>query len=173
MIKIIITRHREKELHEFKTELESLTFLNKLIDEAIEVEEEYLDDMDGEDPEAIEKIKELESLNRSNIHELEWNAELILGEYAEVEIEEYDYYITDLLNALGFNYDKSTVSKSIYVKSQEGLLIRISDHQTPGISKDYGHRIPDIELIYKDGAIDNKDINKYLGTKLENEIILL
>lgn len=172
MIKITIKNNVNQE-YEYNSESESLKLLNKLIDEAITLEKNYLEDMDGDAPEAIEKINELEKLNRNNIYTLDWNSDLILDEHAKVEIQEFDYYITDLLQQLGLSYDRSTVSRSIYVENQEGLLIRISDHNTPNISKDYGHRIPDVELIYSDGEVDNSDINRYFNANLEYERVLL
>lgn len=176
MLKIIIENRSDESIYEFNSETEALGLLNQLIDEAIELEENYLDDVDGEAPDVpdvIQKIKELKKLDRKNILELEWNTGLILGEYAEVEVIEYDLHITDLLRELGLNYDTSTMSKSIYVENNKGLLIRISDHKVPRITQDYGHRIPDVELIYKDGIVSNKDINKYFGTNLKDQIVLL
>lgn len=173
MFKITITRGIGNQTYEYDNEIHSLELLNDLIDEAIVLEKNYLDDMEGEAPDAIEKIEELENLSRKNIYELKWHSELILGDYAKVEIEEFDYYITDLLQQLGLNYDKSTVSKSLYVENKEGLLIRISDHNTPNFTKDYGHRVPDVELIYFDGMVDVKDINRYFNTDLKHEIVLL
>lgn len=173
MIKIVITNGNDSNEYEFNNETEAIALLNELIDTAIELELNYLDDIGEELPDIVEKIRDLEKLDRSNILELEWNAELILGEYAEVEITEYSFYITDLLRQLGLNYDKSTMSKSIYVENNEGLLIRISDHKVPKISQDYGHKTPDIDLVYEDGIANNEDLNKHLGTNLTNETILL
>lgn len=176
MIKIIIENRSDESIYEFNSEAEALGLLNQLIDEAIELEESYLDDVDGEAsdvPDVIQKIKELKKLDRENILELEWNTGLILGEYAEVEIIEYDLHITDLLRELGLSYDTSTMSKSIYVENNKGLLIRISDHKVPRITQDYGYKTPDIDLVYEDGIANNEDLNKYFGISLTGEIILL
>lgn len=176
MIKIIITENREKKIYEFHTEKELLDFTEELILTSIEVEKEYLEDMDGEAPDkedVLERIKELKDLDKNYLYELENKAQLILGEYAEVEIVEFSFYVTDIFDKLGLPYDKSTMSNSIYVENQDDLLIRISDHKSSMMSHDYGHQIPQVNLIYRDGVVSNQDINKYFNTNLEYEIILL
>lgn len=172
MLKITIQQNREKQVHEFKTETDALELLNNLIDDAIRLEKEYIEDIGEDDPITLEKIEELKQLDRNNIYILNWSSDLILGEYATVEIEEYSNYITDILKELNFKYDKSTMSKSIYVENNEGQLIRISDHKEAGQGS-WMYRSIDINLVYKDGIINNEDINKYFNTNLEHERILL
>lgn len=172
MIKIEMNIGRENIIEEFDTKAKALEFMSGLIDNAIESELDYLDDIDYEDLEAIDRIESLKKLDRNDLLELEFNADLILGD-GEVVITEFDYYLSDLLAELGFNYDKSTMSKSLYVENKDGLLVRISDHKTPMLSQDYGHRTPDIELIYRDCIVNPMDINKYFGSYLGDDVVIL
>ena len=117
-------------------------------------------------------LEELLEIDKNWVHELQNRSELLFG-HNNVNIIEFDSYLTDVLKENGYSYDKSTMSKSIYVENKEGKLIRISDHNTPNFSLDYGYRIPDINLIYKDRIINNSDINRYFNTNLEYERVLL
>lgn len=172
MVKITIIEQLNKEVYEFQTEEKAIRFYNELIDSMIESEESFLLE-EGQDMVVKDKIERLKKLDRTNFYELEDKADLIIGDYNKVEIEEYDNTIYSLLDELEIGYDRSMISKSIYIRNNEDLLIRISDHKIKRGSKDYGHESPDVELIYLDGVVNNKEINKYLNSNLKDEVIIL
>lgn len=149
MYKIIITLFGEKEEHTFRAEVDALKFMNKLIDNEIQIEKEAIENAYEDDVKEIERskkrIEELEKLDRNDIFTLEHDHYVIFGDDGEAEIIRFDYLITDILDELELDYFHSNMSDSIYV----------------------------VNLVYKDRRINPEDINKYFGTNLDKDAIIL
>lgn len=147
------------------TEKEALELFKNIVQSEIEVEKEYLED---EELETSERLEELLEIDTDFIYWLEEKGWFLLEE--KVEIIEFNRYLSELLKENGLTYDKSSVSPSMYIYKDDEL-IRVSNHSEAG-GGSWMYRNPDVNLVYRDGRVDNNDIEKYLGIKVEGIILI-
>lgn len=139
----------------------------ELFNNVFEDEKQYIED---EELGTTEEFEEMLKMDIGDIYDIEENQEILFGRNIIEYIKEFDYYLSELLEDNGINYDKSTMSNSTYVEIN-GKVIRISDHKQPMFATDYGHKTVTIDLIYKDEIIDNEDLKKYLNIDINGTII--